>query len=51
MVGIDDDAGGFFAEYFGLWGWVESCAEISAVMENQSLEECNLDSGLTYVSM
>lgn len=30
MVGVDDGAGGFFAEDFGLLRGVEACAEVAA---------------------
>lgn len=32
MVGIDDGAGGFFAQDLGFGRGVETCAEVSAVM-------------------
>ena len=31
-MGVDNGAGGFFAEDLGLWGGVEACAEVSAVV-------------------
>lgn len=47
MVGVDDGAGGFFAEDLGLWRGVKACAEVSAVYErNQDLEEWDVPVGM-----
>ena len=35
MVGVDDRAGGFFAEDLGFGRGVEACAEVSKVMVNE----------------
>lgn len=41
-MGADDGAGGFFAKDFGFGGWVKTCAEVSAMMRDQSVEDWSL---------
>lgn len=53
MVGIDDGAGGFFAEDLGFGRGVEACAEVSAMMkdQDQDMEDRDWERGVDYVSM
>ena len=55
MVGVDDGAGGFFAEDFGFWRGVEAGAEVAARIGGVSVcRGCGGfvgDRGVAYVSM